>query len=141
MVGKYQQLKIGRSLKYCHFIKIIEVLEIVSSLQHQAKNMLEIYAIRYTSIWPHFMSIVRRIKKKISKNVTTIRRSVYDDVTDFEICGFHKNKNLDKKVHQKVHAHLPPILATLSISLWLKLWKNHIIIKLQDLAYGKNASD
>ena len=91
MVGKYQQLKIGRSLKYCHFIKIIEVLEIVSSLQHQAKNMLEIYAIRYTSIWPHFMSIVRRIQKKISKNVTTIRRSVYDDVTDFEICGFHKN--------------------------------------------------
>ena len=50
MVGKYQQLKIGRSLKYCHFIKIIKVLEIVSSLQHQAKNMLEIYAIRYTSI-------------------------------------------------------------------------------------------
>ena len=24
-----------------------------------------------------------------------LRSNAYDDVTDFEICGFHKNRNLD----------------------------------------------
>ena len=45
-------------------IKSEKGLELVSRLQHWAKNMLEIFVIQHTSIWPHFILIVPRIQKK-----------------------------------------------------------------------------
>ena len=39
-------------------------MELVSSLQHSAKNMLEMFAIQHTSTWPNFILIGRGIQKK-----------------------------------------------------------------------------
>ena len=45
-------------------IKSWKGLELVPSLQHWAKNMLEISAIQHTSILSNFILIVIRIQKK-----------------------------------------------------------------------------
>ena len=45
-------------------IKSWRSLELVSSLQHSAKNMLEMFVLLHTSIWPNFIFIVLRIQKK-----------------------------------------------------------------------------
>ena len=39
-------------------------MEIVSSLQYWAKNILEMFALQRTSIWPNFILILRKIQKK-----------------------------------------------------------------------------
>ena len=57
-------IKNGQILLYCHFNKIIEGLELVSSLHHSAKNMLEMVVIQHTSIWPNFILIGLRIQKE-----------------------------------------------------------------------------
>ena len=49
--------------------------------------MLERYLTRF-----HFDSTYN--SKEISKSVTSIMQHVYDDVTDFEIFGFHKNTKI-----------------------------------------------
>ena len=59
--GKYQLLKIDRSTYIIISLKSWKGLELVSSLQYWAKNMLEIIVIRYTSIWPNFIFIARSI--------------------------------------------------------------------------------
>ena len=38
-------------------------LELVSSLQHWTKNMLEMFVIQHTSIWPNLILVVLRIQK------------------------------------------------------------------------------
>ena len=57
--------------------------------------MLEMFVIRYTSMWPNFILIVLRIQRakaqKWAKVSLPLCSSVYDDVTDFAICGFYKN--------------------------------------------------
>ena len=45
-------------------IKSWKGLEVASSLQHSAKNMLEMFVKQDTSIWPNFILIVRWIQKK-----------------------------------------------------------------------------
>ena len=45
-------------------LKISYHLELVSSLQHSAGNMLEMFVRQHTSIWPNFILIGRRIQKK-----------------------------------------------------------------------------
>ena len=57
-------IKNGPVFLYCHFIEIVKGLELVSSLQHWVKNMLEIFFIQYTSIWSSFIFIGLRIQKK-----------------------------------------------------------------------------
>ena len=42
-------------------------MELVSSLQHWAKHMLEMFVKKYTSIWPNFILVVPRIPKKQAK--------------------------------------------------------------------------
>ena len=39
-------------------------LELVRSLQHWVKNILEMFAIQHTSIWPNLILIVLRIQKE-----------------------------------------------------------------------------
>ena len=39
-------------------------LELVPSLQHWAKNMLEMFVIEHTGVWPNFILIVCSIEKK-----------------------------------------------------------------------------
>ena len=49
---------------YYILLKSLKGLELVSSVQHWAKNMLKIFAIHQTSIWLNFILIVLRIQKK-----------------------------------------------------------------------------
>ena len=51
-------------LLYCHFNKIMKEPETISKLHHSAKNMLEMFVIQHTSIWPNFILIGLRIQKK-----------------------------------------------------------------------------
>ena len=48
-------------------LKLQKGLELVSSLQKWAKNMLEMFFIQYTSIWPNFILILPRIQKNKRK--------------------------------------------------------------------------
>ena len=57
-------IKNGQILLYFCFDKSQKGLELVSSLQHWSKNMLEMFFIHYTSIWPNFVLIELRIQKK-----------------------------------------------------------------------------
>ena len=57
-------IKNGQILIYCHFNKIIKGPETSFQSQNWAKNMLEMFLIQYTSIWPNFILIVLMIKKK-----------------------------------------------------------------------------
>ena len=54
----------ARSSYIVILIKSYKSLELVSSLQHSAKNMLELFVIPHTSLWPNFIFIVLRIQKK-----------------------------------------------------------------------------
>ena len=62
--GKYQLLEIGRSSYINILIKSQKGLELVSSLHHWTKNMLEMFVIQHTSIWPNLIFMVLRIQKK-----------------------------------------------------------------------------
>ena len=61
---KYQLHKIDRSRYIVISLKSLKGLELVSSSQQWARNMLEMFVIRYTSMWPNFILIVLRIQKK-----------------------------------------------------------------------------
>ena len=50
MVNVNQPLKMARSCYIAILIKLQKGLELVSSLQHSAKNMLEMFVIQHTSI-------------------------------------------------------------------------------------------
>ena len=54
----------GQTLLYCRFNKIIKGLELVSSLQHWAKNTLKMFVMEDISIWPSFILIVLGFQKK-----------------------------------------------------------------------------
>ena len=43
----------------------------------------------------NFILIVLRIQKKYAKVQLPLCSNVYDDVTDFAICGFHKNTKIN----------------------------------------------
>ena len=78
--------------------------------------MLEMFVLQHTSICPNFIFIVLRIQLPLCSNA-------HDDVTDLEICGFHKNTNsryLKKKTLfllqiKKIIYHI------LRITLWQKI--------------------
>ena len=59
--GKCQLLKMATS---CHTVILVKGLVLVSSFQHWAKNMLEMFVIQQTIIWQNFILIVLRIQKK-----------------------------------------------------------------------------
>ena len=54
--------------------------------------MLEMCVLQKTSIWQNFVLIVLRIQKKYAKLELLLCSNVYDDSTDFEICGFQKTQ-------------------------------------------------
>ena len=53
--------------RYIILIKSWKGLDLLSNLQHWAKNMLETFIIQSTSIWPNFILIVLRIQKNKHK--------------------------------------------------------------------------
>ena len=57
----------------------------------EQRAMLEMFAIQHTSIWPNFILIGLRIQKK---QAAMLSSNAYDDVTDFEIGGFHNNTKI-----------------------------------------------
>ena len=63
-IGKRQPSKMARSCYIAILIKTWKSLELVSSLQHSSKNMLEMFMISHTSIRPNLILIVLRIQKK-----------------------------------------------------------------------------
>ena len=54
----------ARPLYIAILMKSWKDLKLVFSLEHRAKNMLEMFVIEHTSIWPNFSLIVIRIQKK-----------------------------------------------------------------------------
>ena len=54
----------ARSCYIAILIKFEKSLQLVSSLQHWAKNMLEMFLIQYVSVWPNVILIVLNIQKK-----------------------------------------------------------------------------
>ena len=56
--------KIARSRYIIILIKSLKGLELVSSLHHWAKNMLEMFVILHTRTWPNSILIVFRIQIK-----------------------------------------------------------------------------
>ena len=84
-------IKSGQISLYCHFNKIVE--------SPGNKNTLKMFVVEHTSVLLNFVL-----------NVTLLCSNAYDDVTYFEICGFHKNTkimisrgqnifSLNKKIH------------------------------------------
>ena len=84
---------------YCHFNKLIK----------RSQNQFPGYNIEpktcqkcfsySTLVSDHFLNSTQG-SKEISKSVTSVCSNAYDDVTDFEICGFHKklkSRYLDNK--------------------------------------------
>ena len=55
--------------------------------------MLEMFVTKYTSM-AKFQFASTYDSKEISKSVTSLCSNVFDDVTDFEICGIHKNTKI-----------------------------------------------
>ena len=55
-------VKNGQIFLYC--FKLQKGLELVPSLQHWVKKMLEVFVIQHTSIWPSFILIGLTIHKK-----------------------------------------------------------------------------
>ena len=68
-------------------IKSTKGLELVASLQHWAKK-IEMFVIEDTSIWPSFILLLKNKHKCILHSIA------YDNVTDFEICGFYRNTKI-----------------------------------------------
>ena len=64
---KVANINYERSCYIVLSLKSQKGLELVSNLQHWAKNMLEMLVLRYTSIWQNFILIVIRIKKNKQK--------------------------------------------------------------------------
>ena len=58
------------------------------------------FVVGYTSIWPNFIMIVVRIQK--NKQKCPLCSNVYDDVTYFEICGFHENTKIQVSWEQDI---------------------------------------
>ena len=57
----------ARPLYIAILMKSWKGIELVSSRQHWAKNILEMFVIEHTSIWPNFSLIVIRIQKNKHK--------------------------------------------------------------------------
>ena len=85
-------------LLHCYLIIIIKDLELGSGLQHWAKNMLEVFVVWYISIWPNFILIVLSIQKRYFQ----LCSSAYDNITDFEIWGFHINTKMQISQKQNI---------------------------------------
>ena len=63
--GRCQLLKTGISCYVAISLKSYNGLELVSSFQYWAKDMLEVFVVRYSSIWwPNFILIVLMFQKK-----------------------------------------------------------------------------
>ena len=81
-------MKNDQILLYCHFDKI---------KGPGAKNMLNIFHTAYYYLTKfHFdrTQDSKEISISVTQQCQPLRSNVYDDVTDFEICGFHKNKKV-----------------------------------------------
>ena len=86
---KCQLLKITRSRYIGIFIKSWKGLELVSSLQHWAENMLEMFVTRYTSILPNFILMVLNIQKNKHKS----------EVWNLQISQKHRNLDISRTKH------------------------------------------
>ena len=63
---KYELLKTGRSRYIVISLKLQKVHELVPTLWYWAKNTLEMFVIKYTSIWPNLILTVLTIQKKLA---------------------------------------------------------------------------
>ena len=66
----------------------------MSSLYNRAKNKSKNFASGSINIWLNFIFILTRILKKQLEVQRLMYSNVYDDITDFEVCGFTKNTNI-----------------------------------------------
>ena len=84
----------GKIFLYCHFNKIIKGAG--NSFQYPVLSQKHVRNVCHTVTYFHKFHFKRTLNsKEISISVTFIMSNVYDDVTYFEICRFHKkHKNL-----------------------------------------------
>ena len=79
----------GKILLYCHFNKIIKGAG--NSFQYPVLSQKHVRNVCHTVTHFHKFHFKRTLNsKEISISVTFIKSNVYDDVTYFEICRFHK---------------------------------------------------
>ena len=81
-------IKNGQILLYCQFNKIIKGpgTSFCACLQHAANNMLEIFVIQHTSIWPKFILIGLIITRKQVKRYLSHQNESY-------LKGFQQKNN------------------------------------------------
>ena len=87
-------------------------LELVSSLQHRARNMLEMFVIQRTSIWPNFVLIVLRIKKNkhnfhyVAMTMTTSQILKFVDFTKIQKSKYFENEQIIFSSNKKIHEYI-----------------------------------
>ena len=87
-------------------------LELVSSLQYRARNMLEMFVIQHTSIWPNFILIVLRIKKNkhnfhyVAMPMTTSQILKFVDFTKIQKSKYFENEHIIFSSNKKIHEYI-----------------------------------
>ena len=94
-VGQHQLLRSNRLCNILILLTSLKGLELVFG-HNWTKIVLEMFFIKCTDIWPNLILILPRIRKKKPKVWHPLYSNACNDVTDFKICGFHRNiqKNL-----------------------------------------------
>ena len=85
-------------------------LELVSSLQHWAKNMLEMFSIQHTSIWPSYILIVLRTQKnkhKCNFHYVAMPMMTLQILKSMDFIETQKSRHLENKTfffsNKKIH--------------------------------------
>ena len=90
----------ARSCYIIILIKSWKGLELASSLQHWVKNLLEMFVIQHTSVWPNFILIVIRFTRNkykgnfhyVTMPMMTSQILKSADFTETQKCTYLKNE-------------------------------------------------
>ena len=92
----------ARSCYVVILIKSWKGLELASSLQHWVKNLLEMFVIQHTSVWPNFILIVIRFTRNkykgnfhyVTMPMMTSQILKSADFTETQKCTYLENETL-----------------------------------------------
>ena len=103
-------IKNGRILLYCHYNKITKGPG--TSFQSPALSQKHVRNVCHTAhqYLTKFYSDSAQDSKETSKSVTPLSSNTYDDVTDFEICAFHRNTKIqisrERNIFPSLNKHI-----------------------------------
>ena len=88
----------ARSHYIAILIKSFKGLELVSSLPHWAKNMLQMLAIQHSSIWPNFILIgFKTTKHKCNFHYVAIPITTSEILKSVDFTKTHKSRYLENE--------------------------------------------